>query len=101
MTRRVFAGCLVGASLALASHAVAQEVGKVPITRDLQRNEINKERLEMLGRPVEGEPPTRLPPGAQSDPSGVAGFNGPPGTVGDSVGSYGALPQGISGSDIR
>ena len=99
--RRVATALLLTAlGLAATSGARAQSGGKIPVTEDLRRQERLDARIERrAGRP-DALPGAAAPP-VQSDPSGVAGFNGPPGPIGDSVNSFGALPQGAAGSDIR
>ena len=93
MTTRSLAAAffLVSASV---TGAFAQ--GQIPVEQDLRRFDRIERRIE-----ERGGPPASVPEGAGVNPSGVVGFDGPPGTVGDSVNSYGALPQGITGSDIR
>ena len=99
MTRPALSALLVLASvLGAAAPVAAQHREKIPVEQDMQRE-------EAVDAFVEGRPPRPLGESrglpVQSDPSGVAGFNGPPGGIGDSVGSYGALPQGAAGADIR
>jgi hypothetical protein len=89
---------LLAFTLGAAGPAAAQTREKIPVEQDLQREEQADAFVE--GRPPRPIGETRGLP-VQSDPSGVAGFNGPPGGIGDSVGSYGALPQGAAGADIR
>ena len=76
--------------------AFAQGSGKVPVAQDLRRLDRIERRLDETGSTAPAPPPARV-----RDPSGVPGFSGPPGADGDSVNSYGPLPQGISGGDIR
>ena len=99
MKRLAASTLLLALGLGTAGLGSAQDRGRVPVVEDLQRREAVDARIE--GRPQRpvGIGTGNLPP--QSDPSGVAGFNGPPGGIGDSVGSYGALPQGATGADIR
>lgn len=99
MTRPALSAlALLAFALGAASPAAAQQRGKIPIEQDMQRE-------EAVDAFVEGRPPRPIGESrglpVQSDPSGVAGFNGPPGGIGDGVGSYGALPQGAAGADIR
>lgn len=85
------------ALLAGLGTASAQAGGdKVPVREDLRR----WDRVERhLGN--RGPDGPEVTGSVQSDPTGVAGFQGPPGGYGDGVGSYGALPQGVTGADIR
>lgn len=82
---------LLGAGIATAARG---QEAKIPIERDLQRSQQIDRRL---GIP---EPSRRGSSSVTPDnPTGVAGFNGPPGTVGDSVNSYGPLPPGAAGNE--
>jgi hypothetical protein len=87
------------ASIALAAGlaaAGAQSAREVPVREDLRRWDQVERRLGERG--PDGPDVTGS---IQSDPTGVAGYTGPPGGYGDGVNSYGGLPQGISGADIR
>lgn len=102
MTTRIGAGAVTGRTVAIllfgaliATEVCAQSGGTVPVTEDLRRREQVEEAIDPRVAPRSPSAPV------QSDPSGVAGFNGPPGGVGDSVGSYGALPQGAAGANVR
>lgn len=83
MTRMIMLLVALGA----AGGALAEGARPIPIQHDLRR----MRQLE--------PPPPREPVAAQSDPTGVAGFSGPPGIYGDSVGSYAPLPPGASGNE--
>lgn len=94
MLRRIVLQALVFAAVA-ASAAVAQEGGKIPVTRDLERLRAIDRRLGIdddgpgVDRNVE-----------RINPTGVPGFAPPPGsTYGDSVGNSGPLPPGAPGND--
>lgn len=86
---------LLAVGTLLPTFALAQ--GTVPVTEDLRRRERVEEAIDPRVAPRSSGAQAPV----QSDPSGVAGFSGPPGGVGDSVGSYGALPQGATGANIR
>jgi hypothetical protein len=72
--------------------ALAQGSG-IPIERDLRRSNAIDRNLG-IERPVETGP-GRTP----GNPSGVAGFDGPPGFAGDSVSNNGPLPPGAPGNE--
>lgn len=96
---------LIGLGIGAATQAVAQGERKIPIEQDLRRQDridaaIERRAVRTGAVPPGGLPADRSPP-VQSDPSGVAGFYGPPGPIGDSVNSFGALPQGAAGADVR
>ena len=74
-----------------AGAASAQSSRKIPIQQDLQRD--YERRAEETGSI------RHAPEHVQSDPTGVAGFSGPPGIYGDSVGGYGPLPPGAPGNE--
>ena len=89
----------LASALALAATcgaAAAQSGRSVPIQDDLRQYDRVERRLGERGPdgPDAGGP-------VQSDPTGVAGFMGPPGGYGGSVNSYDPLPQGAPGADIR
>ena len=99
MTRMMVTMAALGWATCLAVPAAAQS--QVPIARDLQR-------LERTDRPtgydvdatgLSGHRRAAEPFGGWQDPSGIPGFNGPPGTYGDSVGSYSPLPPGAPGNE--
>lgn len=95
MNRMISTAVLVAATVAAAG-AFAQGAGKIPVEQDLRRLDRIEQRIEeRTGLPV-ADPYSR-----PVDPGGVPGFNGPPGIIGDSVNSYGPLPQGAAGNDIR
>ena len=96
MTRTSKAALLIGLGLMTATTALAQSAREVPVEEDIRRHDRIEEKIDPRVAPKSSG---QLP--AQSDPSGVAGFNGPPGTLGDSVNNYGGLPQGVTGADIR
>lgn len=92
----------IGASLfwavlmaAAASGAAAQNSGKIPIEQDLRRERADQYRQDLERK---RQPPIEfyVPP---TNRTGVPGFDGPPGIVGDSVNSYGPLPPGASGNE--
>lgn len=87
---------LSGLALAAATAAVAQSSRTVPVQEDLRRFDQVERRLGERG--PDG-PPARG--NVQSDPTGVAGYTGPPGGYGESVNSFSPLPQGAAGADIR
>ena len=99
--RRLLA-TLFAASLGIGSvsGAMAQSsdrhFGKVPIEHDLRRWDRVEERTETTGAVGAYQPYITY---RRNGPSGVAGFDGPPGIVGDSVGSYGPLPPGAAGNE--
>ncbi|ACA15274.1 hypothetical protein M446_0714 [Methylobacterium sp. 4-46] len=68
----------------------------VPVRHDLRRLDRLDARLIRHGFvPVSRVPPRR---GPARDPSGVTGFSGPPGIIGDSVNSLAPLPPGSPAS---
>lgn len=83
----------LGLATAASAQGTAPEGRKIPIERDLRTLERNDRRL--------GIDPNRTaePNVTPANPSGVAGFNGPPGIYGDSVGNVGPLPPGAAGND--
>lgn len=93
MNRIVIAALACGLSLGATTPVLAQGSGKIPITEDLRRLARSDQRLYEAGF-VRRRPPPRL-----GDPAGVVGFNGPPGIIGESVGSYGPLPPGAAGNE--
>ena len=90
------AGSGLGASTAAMAQRVDQHFGKIPIERDLRRWDRVEERTETTGSVQRYQPYVTY---RRNGPSGVAGFDGPPGIVGDSVGSYGSLPPGAPGNE--
>ena len=93
MTRTILTTLLLGFALGLATAASAQETRKIPVERDLRELERSDRRLGV--EPGGNTAPNVTP----ANPSGVAGFNGPPGIYGDSVGNVGPLPPGAAGND--
>ena len=89
---RVLAAALLAGA---ATQAVAQTSGPVPVARDVQRERTESRQLDRRPSVVDRNVVT---PG---NPGGVAGFDGPPGIVGDSVGSYGPLPPGGPGNESQ
>ena len=101
MSRIHTATLLLLSSLATgtATIAAAQGPSQIPVGEDLRRLDRTEQRIESGPDRRRSVPLDRNV--SPTNPSGVPGFDGPPGTVGDSVGSYGALPPGASGNDNR
>jgi hypothetical protein len=96
MTRNIKAALFVALASIVGGAAAAQSGGQVSVEQDIRKHDRIENAIDPRVAPKsEGHLPV------QSDPSGVAGFNGPPGTLGDSVSNNGALPQGAAGNDIR
>lgn len=97
MTRTILTALVLGLNLGLTTAALAQggaqEGRKIPIERDLRDLERSDRRLGI--EPNRTAEPNVTP----ANPSGVAGFNGPPGIYGDSVGNVGPLPPGAAGNE--
>lgn len=93
MVRMIRLMVVAGLSFGVATGALAQASRKIPIEHDLRRWDATEQRIDALRGPrydLSGPP---------VDPGGVPGFNGPPGIVGESVGSYGPLPPGAAGNE--
>jgi hypothetical protein len=84
-----------GLLAATVTGALAQSGGKIPIEQDLRRERADQRQQQFERRK---DPPLEfyVPP---TNRTGVVGFDGPPGIVGDSVNSYGPLPPGASGNE--
>lgn len=78
-----------------ATGALAQSGGKIPIEQDLRRERAYQNRQDAERRK---DPPMEFYT-SPTNRTGVTGFDGPPGIVGDSVNSYGPLPPGASGNE--
>jgi hypothetical protein len=93
---RFCTGLAAGLIALSAAGASAQPSGKIPIEQDLRRERVDQYRQQVEER--RREPPIEFysPP---TNRTGVPGFDGPPGIVGDSVNSYGPLPPGASGNE--
>lgn len=92
--RRIIATVMMaGLAVNMASGAMAQASHKIPIEHDLRRWDATERRID-----ARRAPPFDLS-GPPVDPGNVPGFNGPPGIVGESVGSYGPLPPGAAGNE--
>ena len=102
--RASLAFLVAGLAVTAAGSATAQSGRTIPVEQDLRRFDAIEQRLDEREQRT-GERLLDAPasPGlpVQSDPTGVAGYTGPPGGYGDSVGGFNALPQGAAGADVR
>jgi hypothetical protein len=89
--RLIATALLVTFGVGAGTAAFGQTRYGIPVERDLHRD--IERRSEVTGSI------RHAPQHVQSDPTGVAGFSGPPGIYGDSVGSYGPLPPGAPGNE--
>ena len=94
---RIAAVVGIGLALGLAGPAASQ--GKVPVEKDLRRFEGVERRIEADRADAPAARPSLV--GSPANPSGVPGFQGGPGAVGSSVGSYAPLPPGAPGNEIQ
>lgn len=78
---------------AAAQAGPARAGGKIPVERDLRDLERSDRALGI------GQGPGFDPNVTPHNPSGVPGFSGPPGIIGDTVGNSGPLPPGGPGND--
>lgn len=93
MTRVLAIVCVAALGLGAVTDVFAQSSRRIPIENDLWRLDQSDRRLYEHGF-VRRPPHRRL-----GDPSGVVGYTGPPGIIGESVGSYGAYPPGHPGNE--
>ena len=88
MTRAAMTLLLIGLGIGMATEVGAQGERKIPVEQDLRRQERIESNIERRAGTT-GALPRGAAPG-QSDPSGVAGFNGPPGPIGDEPSAAGS-----------